>query len=87
MLAPQRVIEPCSLTIQVSFITARPRHHYIHKEYVLTLFEHISSQECHIGYQMSQWAKMLVPQWGIKPQSLTIQASIRTTRQPRHNYI
>ena len=90
MLAPQRGIEPCSLTIQASFITANqdtitftpPR-----RKYVLTLFEHISSQESHVGYQMSQWVKMLVPQWGIKAQSLSIQASIRTCRQPGHNYI
>ena len=37
--------------------------------------------------QMSQWVKMLVPQWGIKPWSLTIQVSIMTTRPPRYHYI
>ena len=36
---------------------------------------------------MSQWVKLLVPQWGIKPQSFAFRASVITTRPPRHHYI
>ena len=36
---------------------------------------------------MSQWIKILVPQWGIEPQSLAFRASVITARPSRHCYI
>ena len=89
ILVPQRGIESHSLPFEVSVITARPlRHHYIHpskeKESMSSRFTFLA-QRSHWP-PISQWVKILVPQWGIEPQSLAFRVSIITARPPRHRY-
>ena len=49
-----------------------------------TPLAHEHTSRVHIGHQMSQWVKMLVPQGGLNPSLSLSRVGIITTRPPRH---